>query len=229
MILFNIMIKALIYDMGDLLYDASGWRKWLYKFLNEELGIKITYTKLYDVWENLFLCKIHKNLISYKYGFNEFLDYLGLLKVQKEELLKINWDVKKEIEDKAKPFKHVKETLKKLKISGFINCILTDTELNSTQVWTKLNKFLQIGEYIDLVVSSSDINSRKPEKMAYQYCLDKMGLNKENVLFIGHDKDELDGANNFGIKTIAYNNNTDVKATYKIKDFIEILNIVDVK
>lgn len=211
--------------MGDLLYDASVWRRWLYNYLTESKVISLSYQEIFDIWDNKFLSKIHTAGLDYVDGFIDFLNYLGLTYKEKETLLKINWERKLKFEEEIKPFALVSETLSKLKVYGIINCILTDTELNTEQIKYKLTDKLRIGRFIDFIVASSEIKYRKPQKEAFVACLKKMDLGKEEVIFVGHDADELTGANDFGITTIAYNFIEPVSANYKIKNFDEILKI----
>jgi HAD superfamily hydrolase (TIGR01549 family) len=218
--------RAIIYDMGDILYDASAWRRWLHHYLKEKKLIHLSYQEVFDIWETRFLSKIHVKITDYATGFNDFLDYLGLSKNDKKDLLKINWEKKNGFEEEIAPFPSVYETLSKLKAAGIINCVLTDTELNQEQIRQKLNDKLKIGRFIDLIVASSEIQFRKPQKEAYHSCLNKIGLKKEEVVFVGHDQDELTGASDFGIATIAYNFIEPISSNFKIKNFNEILKIV---
>ena len=51
------MIKAIIYDMGDIFYDSSKWRKWLYNYLKSNNISNKSYSEIFEIWEHQYLIK----------------------------------------------------------------------------------------------------------------------------------------------------------------------------
>lgn len=226
MILNKLKAKTtLIFDMGDLLYDASVWRRWLYNYLTSKKLITISFEKMIGIWEERFLSKIHTNKISYKDGFKEFLLFLGLSDNDIAILWDLNWNTKKEIESNISPFPLVKETLSELKKRGFKIVVLTDTELKEQEIRNGILKRLNLQEEIDIIVSSFDIHFRKPDPEAFDFCLKKANSSKNKAIFIAHDEDELTGARKQKLTTVAYNYIEPIEADYKIKSFDELLTI----
>lgn len=223
----NIRIFTIILDMGDILYDATKWRKWLYQYLKKKKEQFLKYQGFIKLWDEKFLNHVHRGEIEYTEAFNQFLKCLKFNEKEIKLLNKVIWIKKKEIEMKIKPFSGVRFTLKKLKEMGKIICILTDSESNEISIRRGiLKEKLHINQYIDYVVSSIDIKSRKPEKVTYLYCVEKSLSQIKNTIFVGHDQDELDGAKDTGIRTVAFNYIDDVNADYKIKNFKDLLDIL---
>ncbi len=217
--------NLVIFDMGDILYDATAWRRWLHHYFHERGLLKIPYHVLFDIWDEKYLADIHKNILEYKTGFKQFLDYLEIPQPEQQKLLQINWEIKKKLESETKPFSDVPPTLQKIKQNGIKNAVLSDTELSAVQVNAILERFA-IDCYFDYIFVSSEMGHRKPEVEAFEYCLQHAGFGKKEAVFVAHDRDELHGASAFGLTTIAFNYREPVEANYKIKSFSNILEII---
>lgn len=214
--------KAIIFDAGDTLYDATPWRKWLTEQL-QGAGVKITYAQLVERWENL-LVDVYLGKADYWKRFEEFLKNCGLENEQVQQLKKSARQKGKDFQVGRTPFDGVVDTLARLKKNGIKLVVLSDTESTSRKVRDGLRN-IGIGQYFDAVLTSFDIGYIKPQPEAYSTALSEIGAQKENTLFVGHDKDELDGAKNFGLATIAYNSPQNVKADHIIEDFRDISKI----
>ena len=220
-------IDCVLFDMGDILYDATAWRKWLHQYLEEKGLLKISYWVLFDIWEEKFLSKIHTAQWEYKEGFGYFLDYLEIPKNEQEALLAINWDIKLKLEKEAKAFPEVNSTLLELKKRGKTIIVLTDTELHQAQVREIIEQRLRIDPMaIDFIASSHEMGWRKPEKEAFEHCVTLSGIPLERAVFVAHDWDELEGAASIHLRTIAYNFREPIEANWKIKQFSELLDII---
>lgn len=219
-------VKLVLFDMGDIIYDATAWRKWLHGYLSQRGLFEGGYWDLADRWEGSWLQKIHKGEVEYKDGFERFLGELGLNERQKEELLAVNWVKKKELEAQIKPFEGVESGLKKLKEMGLTTGILSDTELGEKGVKDKLSNRLHLDGLFDHIVTSADIGARKPEPEAFNYVVHKTGIPFEEIVFVAHDYDELEGALALGIDTIAFNYRENVHAVFYIQEFKELPNVI---
>lgn len=51
---------------------------------------------------------------------------------------------------------------------------------------------------------SFEIGLRKPEKEIYRYCLEKIACNESDIFFIDDNKDNINSANELGLKTFLY-------------------------
>ncbi len=198
-------IKGLIFDAGDVIYDASKWRKWLYKQLKEKIKINLSYSELFFLWDNYYLREIYIKHENYTKIFINFLIDINFPKKEIEEFLIINNLQKKEIENKTRPYKWVYKYFSLLKEKKKKIGILSDSEQSSRKIAKRFEKW-EILQYIDTIVSSKDTNYIKPYPQAYYYILKKLKIKVENTVFVGHDKDELIGAKLISLETINYNN-----------------------
>ena len=52
-------ISGLLFDMGDVLYDATVWRRWLIQLLRR-FDLHLDYTTLFKSWDRCFLLDVHR-------------------------------------------------------------------------------------------------------------------------------------------------------------------------
>ena len=67
----------------------------------------------------------------------------------------------------------------------------------------KLLKEKGLNSFFDVVIVSAAVNKRKPRPEIFQEALKSLGVDKENVVFVGDTpKADIEGAGSFGLKTI---------------------------
>ena len=118
----------------------------------------------------------------------------------------------------------VAETLKALKKKGFILGIISDT---ATPIQVKLSWFDKggFGDVFDSFISSKEIGTRKPDSLIYEEAYRKVGLSREESVFVGHKASELSGARKAGMATIAFNYDKNARADFYIQKFSELLDV----
>ena len=86
-----------------------------------------------------------------------------------------------------------------------------------------------INQYIDYIITSKECGYSKSNKKIFQLTLKKINLHSTEVLFVGHDRDEIKNAGANKIITVEYNNylKLPTKANYKISKFNQLLNIIE--
>ena len=84
-------------------------------------------------------------------------------------------------------------------------------------------------EFNDLIITSKEAQVSKPDPLIFDYALKQYTLCKDEVFFVAHDKDEIDGAVKFGIRVIEFNNylGYETLASGKIRKFSEMINLFD--
>ena len=182
------MIKAIIFDIGGILY--SGKREDFYYRLQELLRIK----------DNSFAVLFEKN-------FNELL--LGkksFLKLSDELNLKMPVS---EFENKAREawletFKVQKEMVDLIKVLGksYTVCCLS----NASDFDVLMDKETKVDMLFDTYINSCNTKSKKPELKIYQMTLDKLELKAEECVFIDDREEYLGPARKLGINTILFEN-----------------------
>jgi putative hydrolase of the HAD superfamily len=111
-----------------------------------------------------------------------------------------------------------------LKEHGFLLGIVTDTVLPISK---KLRWFTQggFGHVWDAIISSCDIGIRKPNPGIYQAALQQLGVTVEEAVFVGHAASEIQGAENVGLTTIAFNYEDGANADIYIEHFADLLTL----
>lgn len=214
-------IRAIIFDMGDILFDATQWRKGLHKFLSG-LGYDGDFNDMVTRWDK-FLKRAHLGKAEYYTVFKDFIASLGYAN-EYEQIKRFSMKKAMSVEANRKLFPDVKKTLQKLKRQGIKLAILTDSESSEEKNRGRLKK-LQINKYFGVVISSADIGYVKPQRRAFQITLERLDVKNTEAAFVGHDSDELKGARRAGLKTIAFNYDPNAPADHLISNFEEILNI----
>ena len=225
------MIKLLIFDGGYLLYDHSKKEddkliKFLrkngvnsYKSVDHCLARRGSADKQ---WEDL-LNRTEHGLISLYLAHKIELESVG---IRDQRIIK-KWQlINRASEYKRKLVPNRKLTLKKLKNLGYKLSILTDASRNSTSIEKTLS-FIGLKNLFNSVFSSHDTGHMKPEKEAYFTVLKHFKLRPSETIFVGHSKDEIEGARKHGIRTIAVDWDKGTKSDFYAKNFNEIPKILE--
>lgn len=219
------LIQGLLFDMGDVLYDATAWRRWLLQLL-ARLGLHSHYRSLFRVWDDDFLDDVHRGHREYGEAFQAFLLSIGLSRAQIDEVQAASQARKRDLEAHVRPLPGVRSTLERLAARGITLAVLSDSEQSGEELQEQLAK-LGLGGRFAAVVSSIDLEYTKPSPICYRTALSEMQLAVEQVAFVGHDGCELAGARAIGLRTIAINYEPGAKADHYLTRFDELLQLVD--
>jgi HAD superfamily hydrolase (TIGR01509 family) len=214
---------ALIFDMGDIFFDATAWRRSLTERL-QSLGVEIDYPQLCERWETK-LVPVYLGRREYWEAFREFLGELGLAPDALAEALAFARRKAAEVEHR-KLFDGVAETLAALKARGLKLAVLSDTESSEARVRRRLVQ-LGIEQHFDAVLTSVDIGHVKPQPAAYAAALARLQVPAAEAAFVGHDVDELDGARQSGLTAVAFNHEDGVIADYYVEHFRDLLPLTE--
>lgn len=217
-------IRYVVFDMGDVFYDATIWRRWLVRVAGQ-LGFDVHYPGFFETWDRHFLPEVHLGHRPYREAFREFLLQQGFSRPQLAEVEAASWAHKRTIESQTRPFPGVFHTLEQLQRGRKVMGILSNSELTKTALRAKLD-VLGLGHFFQHVVSSFDLEVRKPDAAAYQAILDPMGAEPSESIFVGHEQEELVGAARSGMNTLAFNYGPDTLADYHAHHFSDIAHII---
>ncbi|MHB1037408.1 MAG: HAD family hydrolase [Pirellulales bacterium] len=217
-------IRGLVFDMGDVLYDATVWRRWLLQLL-ARMGLRTGYRSFYRVWDLDYLDDVHCGRRQYAEAFQAFLFSAGLSWAQIDEVQGASQARRRQLEASLRPLPGVREALGQLHAAGVVLSVLSDSESTATVLEKRLER-LGLGGLFCAVISSFDLERTKPDSFCYQTALAAMELEAREVAFVGHDADELAGAAAVGMRTIAYNQDPDAQADLCIERFLEIVDMV---
>lgn len=212
------LIRALLFDAGDLLYYRAERGRYFAEFL-EALGLDPDNglsAERYALRQRAYRGEIEQETYQ-----REVLRMHGI--TNPDELAR-GLAALKEDENNVQFFEGVAQTLIALKDQGYLLGIVTDT---ANPLHAKLNWFERggFGHVWDAIASSLDVGVRKPDPKIYCAALRQMGVSAEQTLFVGHKTSELEGARAVGMKTIAFNYDPDAPADYYVENFADILRV----
>ncbi len=211
-------IKAVLFDAGDILYYRPGKEEKLKSFLSA-LGIRYLPPPIEE--DEALKDLAFRNLISQQ-EYHEAL--IRLYGVSAREDVECGKRLLEEICNGVDFYAGAAETLHALKKRGLMLGIITDT---AAPVYVKLGWFERggFGDVWDAIVSSKELGIRKPDAEIYQTALSQLGIGAGEAVFVGHKAAELEGAQAVGMKTIAFNDVSPVKADYYISCLPELLSL----
>jgi HAD superfamily hydrolase (TIGR01509 family) len=218
-------MQGLLFDMGDVLYDATAWRRWLLQLL-ARMGLHAHYRTLYRIWDDEFLDDVHRGRREYGEAFQAFLLSIGLSRAQIDEVQAASLARKRELEAHVRPLPGVRSTIERLAAHGVTLGVLSDSEQCGDGLHEQLAR-LGLGTCFSAVVSSIDLEYTKPSPICYRAALNAMQLSADEVAFVGHDGAELAGARAIGMRTVAVNYERGAKADHYLTRFDELLEIVN--
>ncbi len=187
------MIKAVIFDLDDTLYREldfvnQSFRK-VAEAMSEYLEGKQSPEELFQEMVNLMEREGRGEIfdrLCEKYGVDMPVD--GLVKLYRETrpVLKLYPDGE--------------EILEYLKEKGIKTGLITD---GNSQVQHHKIEALGLDKRLDTVLVSYDIGKKKPDPEVYRYCLEKLGCEPGEAVYVGDNplKDFI-GARRLGMKTI---------------------------
>ncbi len=218
-------LRGIVFDMGDVLHDATLWRRWLYQLL-VRMGLHSHYRTLYRVWEMDFLPDVHLGKRDFADAFHFFLLSLGLSRGQIDEIEAASQARKRELELDVRPLPGVRDTIQRLAGRGIQLAVLNNSERTGDELQSHLDR-LGLGGCFSPVISSVDLQCTKPSPICYRAALARMGLPSDAVAFVGHDRAELAGAWAVGLRTLAFNHEVGARADHYLTHFEELLQIVE--
>ena len=221
-------IKLIAFDLDNTLYDESLYFKYginsISLKLKKELGLDPNKSEK-KLWKIL-----NENGKHYHHLFDDFLKEVNLEKNDYlPKLLKTFTDVNQ----KLILFSGVADLLKKLKEKYRI-AIITNGRQEIQK--NKIN-LLNIKQFFDFIIYSSELKEDKPSKFPFQYLLDQANIKSENMIYVGDNPlTDFKGAKQLGIFTIRIpnkefdrthfneKNDADLKIN-KLNELIKILNM----
>ncbi len=217
-------IAGLLFDMGDVLYDATVWRRWLVRHLRR-FGLQVGYQDFFRAWDRDFLRDVYLGRRTFCEAFKEFLSLTGLRRSQIEEIELACRARRRQLEHEARPLPGVRAAVARLRENGFVLGVLSDSEFSGDELAVHLDGF-GLGGFFSTVVSSRDLGQTKPHPAGYMRALKNMGIVAECSAFVGHDAAELAGAKAVGMHTIAFNFEGRVSADVYLARFEELVDEV---
>jgi putative hydrolase of the HAD superfamily len=197
-------IKGILLDLDNTLYTFAPCHESGYKackdFARKELKLD---AKTFDAFWKSGRDKVHLDLEGQAASHSRLL---YLQKFVEKAFGKTNPELSLEMEEiywtaylKKMTLKPGMEVfLKSVKAEKIAVCLVTNL---TTQVQMRKWMQLNLGNYVDYLVSSEEAGVEKPEAAIFQLAMEKLGLNNKEVIMIGDSMvKDIRGAINLGIK-----------------------------
>jgi HAD superfamily hydrolase (TIGR01509 family) len=217
-------VRGFVFDMGDVLYDATVWRRWLLKLLGR-IGVHTTYRCFFQVWDHEYLRDVHRGRRDFCEAFQSFLLSVGLTRAQIDEVEAACQARRRQLEASARPLPGVKATIARLRGAGVPMAVLSDSERRSCALVEQLNRF-GLRDMFDAVLSSVELEETKPAAVCYLAALERIDLSPAEAAFVGHDAEELAGARAVGMQTVAFNFDSAAEADMYLARFEDLQDLV---
>lgn len=126
---------------------------------------------------------------------------------------------------------HVLESLQEFKKKSMKLCVLTGFDKRETAFFLER---MGLASYFDLVLSAEDIVKHRPDPQGLLLSVEMLGLDKNEVLYIGDAMVDVQFARNAGVKVVCVKTGAQdnylleqEKPDYLVEDLWEILTIID--
>ncbi|MFX1312901.1 MAG: HAD family hydrolase [Promethearchaeota archaeon] len=202
------MIKGVFFDLyGTLLIPENSkkaWKNWFTTFykLMKNYGLQFSKRSFSNECNGFFSRPDPKenveNLTVYENKIRDFAIDLNL-DLNKSEIKNIAdscvnaWHEYIKIDPESLP---LLEVLKDKKLIALI----TNFD-HPPHIYSVLSEY-KLAKYFEFIAISGEIGFKKPDPQIFNITLKKIGLNSNQVIFIGDSKEDIEGANNANIKPI---------------------------
>ncbi len=184
------MINNIVFDLGNVLLDFKPLVFLKEKFVDPEL-----IDKLYQiVFKSREWIELDRGTVKEE----DVVERLCRKNPGFEEEISEVFSEWKEI---LRPINGTVDILNELKEKGCYNLyVLSNYHLEAFEVVSHYDFF----KHFDGLVISAEINYIKPEPDIYDHLIEKFKIDPEKTLFIDDTRENLDGAEEFGIKTVYF-------------------------
>jgi FMN phosphatase YigB (HAD superfamily) len=217
-------VRAFVFDLGDVLYDATVWRRWLVRLL-ARLGLRVNYAEFFCVWDRDYLPDVYCGRRDYAEAFEAVLATCGLTRAQIEEVTAASHARRRDLAIHRRLLPGVSATLGQLHAGGFPLALLCEADGPGGQVREELHR-LAIGDYFGPIISSFDLGRAKPDPVCFEAALAALQLTSGHAAFVGHNTVELAAARRLGLATVAFNYEPGAEADFHCSHFPELLDLV---
>ena len=201
-------VKVVAFDCDGVLFDTERSNRAYYNALLNHVGQpdltaeQFSYVHMHTVDESLAYLFSDQGSLAQAYAYRKILDYREFIKLM-------------EIEP------HLIRLLRKIRPQ-----IKTAIATNRTDTVNGLLNEFGLGEYFDLVVSSSDVNLPKPHPDSLLKILQYFGVQPDEAIYVGDSNVDEMAARSAGMRLIAYRNRT-LSSAYYIDSLKELETILE--
>lgn len=190
----EIMIKAILFDLGNVIFHPN-WPA-IEKLVREKFGVSIFMRKTPEI-EHLYSEKVMVGKGSQKEVFQKLIERDNP-KANVDELMRFYITTYRE---NAKIDEKMLRLIDSLK-EKFQVCALS----NTGPIHTQANDERDLFKHFNKIFLSWKIGLKKPYKEIYEFILNELNLNAEELVFIDDSQKNIDNALELGIKALRFEN-----------------------
>lgn len=231
-------MKGVFFDLGKTLLDNYGYDTVdaLHAIYNHTMK-NVEFSVLYDNYKEYHSIKFNKakeDLTEVKLGnfLYELLEKINLNhNLSSEKLEEIFFF---ELVKNEGILKEAKLILDYFKNNNYVIIAVSNSCISSPILLKGMNN-LGIGNYFNEVISSADIEIRKPRKEIFEFAISRMltyNVDKCNMLFIGNDYIcDVKGSFEVGLKNVWFNEANSIDtfnyAKFNVNSYSELIMLLD--
>ncbi len=202
-------VKVVAFDCDGVLFDTEKSNRAYYNALLNHLGQpdltaeQFSYVHMHTVDESLAYLFRDDGSLALAYAYRKTLDYSEFVKLM-------------ELEPNLIPL------LRKIRPP-----MKTAIATNRSDTMNGLLDEFDLGEFFDLVVSSSDVDLPKPHPDSLLKILQHFGVRPDEAIYVGDSKVDEMAANSAGVRLIAFRN-AELSTAHHINSLKELESILGI-
>ncbi len=215
--------KALIFDVEDILFEATAWYRWLARIL-ARLEPPLSENDFARPWQNDFLPRVYRGEQAFFPAFAACLTACGLSAATVEEIVAAGRAERRRQNSTLRPLPGVRATLARLKAAEISLAVLANLDRTGSALASDLAR-LRLDGLFCCLITSQDMRACLPESGCYAQALNSLQVAAGEALFIGNNPCQLAGAQSAGLAVAALNAQQTVEGMTQLERFERLLDI----
>jgi FMN phosphatase YigB (HAD superfamily) len=214
-------VGGILFDVADVFYDASLWRRWLWRLV-VRLNIPAGFPEFFRPWDERYLPDVCCGRREYTEALQAFLLAAGLTWAQVDEIEAACRIQRRNLESNVRLLPGVVKTIAQIAPLGLRLAAWSDVPFSGAKLGERLER-LGLGQRFAAVISSFDLEAAQPSSVCYSAAATALNLTPVQLAYVGHDAEHLAGAKSAGLTTIAFNYQRHAHADFYLAQFEDLL------
>jgi HAD superfamily hydrolase (TIGR01509 family) len=214
------VVGGIIFDVPDVLYDATLWRRWLVQLVGR-LGVRLGHDEFFRAWDAQ-LVDVYRGRREYDEALESFLLACGLSWALVDEVEAASRIQRQKLEQDVRPLPGVAGVIEALSKRGLPLAAWADAPHPADRLAQRLARLVPAARF-DAVLTSFDLELAQPAPECYRALVGALGQSAAQVVYVGHDAAHLAGAAAAGLRTVAFNFQPEARADHYLTRFEDLL------